>query len=394
MSRAFLCRILSSAFLLFAANSMAQLDVSTGATAKLQVLYVVGNTNIATYNVDPQTFNLTQVGDLAVNNPTYYYNLAPSPNGRFVYFVADDAQYRRHLWVYATNSLGAPQTPAVQTMMMPGLFSLEFDLRGNFAYAVKWVRTGKLNDVYFTIRYQVSAVTGQLTAPAIQARYELPSGAGGSEFCGPALDGFNKAGTKMYDEVNCSNHEGDGTVYYERSVDTQTGALGPDVQIYGWANDSGGGERIQFVGDLMFDFVLPNDYQQNVSFVDIYPLVPNTTGPVLQCTAQMLASCGFGSFPGVAHPSGKYIFLPTMSGGTEVDRVELARREIVASDNAIPYGIRQFSPDGAVAYAEQESWSGYTVEVYGFNVARGTLTVGGSVGPLTYSQSYFIAERR
>jgi hypothetical protein len=108
------------------------------------------------------------------------------------------------------------------------------------------------------------------------------------------------------------------------------------------------------VGDLMFDFVNPNNYRQginSVNSVNIYPRKPNTTKPLLQCTASMLQACGYAG--GFAHPSGKYIFMEISQDTTQIDKVELGAKKIVDTSHYIPYrffGV--FSPDGTIAYAD------------------------------------------
>jgi hypothetical protein len=75
----------------------------------------------------------------------------------------------------------------------------------------------------------------------------------------------------------------------------------------------------------MFDFVNPNSYQQRINCVNVYPLKPNTSKRMLQCTASMLQACGYAG--GVAHPSGKFIFMEISQETTQIDKVELGQRK-------------------------------------------------------------------
>jgi hypothetical protein len=143
----------------------------------------------------------------------------------------------------------------------------------------------------------------------------------------------------------------------------------------------------------MFDFVNPNSYQQGINSVSIYPLKPNTSKPLLQCTASMLQACGYAG--GVAHPSSKYIFMEISQDTTQIDRVELGAKKIVDTSHYIPYrfyGV--FSPDGTVAYSFYSySSTFYYVEIYGFDVATSNVTPGGSIYIPSAFDPFFVAQR-
>jgi hypothetical protein len=154
----------------------------------------------------------------------------------------------------------------------------------------------------------------------------LPNGAEGTTECYVQLYGFNSSASELYDAVGCIGHDGETITYNQRILNSQTGALGPDAQIYSWTNGNEGYEDVQFVGNLMFDFVTPNGFQQGVNSVNIYPRVPNTSQPLVQCTASMLEACGYAG--GVAHPSGKYIFMGITGDTVQIERVELNQKKL------------------------------------------------------------------
>lgn len=81
---------------------------------QVQVVYVLDGSTLTTYNVDPQTLDTTQVGTLSV---TQYLSpeLTTSPDGHFVYYTDSGLTpiTNNKLWVYATDSTGSPQSPAV-----------------------------------------------------------------------------------------------------------------------------------------------------------------------------------------------------------------------------------------------------------------------------------------
>ena len=273
---------------------------------------------------------------------------------------------------------------------MKGLYQVVVDPTANFAYLVFGYPTNNYNEDYFIRRYEMNPTTGTLTGPVDEAKYVVPNV--DADSCGVGITGFNAAGTMLYDYVDCSTHEGFGVTYYERTVNLSTGTLGPDVQIYSFFNGSGGGESVQFIGRHMFDFVMPNNFQQGDNSVNIYPLVPNTTKPVLQCTAQMLEACGYAT--GLAHPSGQYVFMNVSQDTTTINKVELGSKKIVDTGNYIPYDVVAFSPDGSLAYGILNINTGFYIEIYGFNVATSEVTPGGSIWVPTGLDPYFIAERR
>ena len=388
-----LCLVVSFASFTLTQNSEAQ-GFSAPPSSPVQVIYVVEGTTVVTYNVDPQSLNPTQVGSaLPISAVNGYYSLISSPNGRFLYVFSYSAGSIERLSVYDTDASGVPQTPAVQVINAKGLIDLAIDRNTSFLYAIYALPDATMNYVNYTIsRFLVNPSTGAISQRLLQAKYKMPSGAGGSEQCGVSIFGFNGAGTKLYDEVFCSYHGGVSASYSERGVNLQIGALGPDVQIFGWNNSSGGGDKVEFVGDLMFVSAVPNDYQQGLNSVDIYPLKPGTSTPIVNCTASMLEACGYSS--GVANPSGKYVFMGISQNSTQIEKVDLSEKKIVATPNYIPYAINGFSPDGTLVYSNNWSWDGsyYDLEIYGFDLTTSNVTPGGYIN-LPAADYYFVAER-
>jgi hypothetical protein len=272
------------------------------------------------YNVDSQTLNATPVGTpLTVPNASTLRTLIPAPHGHFLYLVGYDASSNEHLWVYATDDHGAPKAPATQRISLTGFYGLQVDPHAYFAYIVSAYPIGQTyNSTFYIRRYRIDPVTGALNSSEAEAKYVLPNGAEGTTECYVQLYGFNPSASELYDAVGCIGHDGETITYNQRILNSQTGALGPDVQIYSWTNGNEGYEGVQFVGNLMFDFVTPNGFQQGVKSVNIHPLLPHTSQPLMQCTASMLEACGYAG--GVAHPSGKYIFMGITSDTVQIER--------------------------------------------------------------------------
>jgi hypothetical protein len=343
--------------------------------------------------VDPQTFNATQVGSLTVNNTgVAYYGLYSSPNDHFIYLIAYNTNLSTHLSVYPTDATGVPQAPSTQELSFNGFYGMEFDPRANFAYAVFAFPVGayNTNTAYHIRRYLVNSTNGKLINPVSEAKYVLPSNSSG-EYCSFGTVGFNPAATTLYAEMFCGSHDSSSVTYYERSVNATTGALGPDVQVYGWSNGNLGYEYVQFVANHMFDFAVPG-YQAGTNSVNVYPIVPNTKTPTIHCTGAMLEACGNAT--GVTHPSGKYVFMGISPDITQIDKVELSAHRIVDTGNYIPYGFPRFSPDGSVVYTTNNLSNGdFDIEIYGFNATTSGVTPGGAIYVPSGLDAWLIAER-
>ena len=367
------------------------LSLSSSASAAVQVVYVVDGSTLTTYNIDPQTFQATQVGAITLLQ-SVYPGLITSPDGRFLYYTAyaNTSQQGKRLYVYDTDTSGAPGSSPVQ-VIAGGLYGMLINPAGNFLYGVNAGAAGPQYTPYTIVRYAVDPSTGKISQPIMEARYQLPSGANGSEYCGLSILGFNAAGNTIYDEVGCSYHGGSSATYNERTVNLQTGVLGPDVQVYSWNNASQGVEFVYFVNNWMFDFGMPNNYEQGVNFANIYQVQPNVSTPQVNCTASMLQACGYDL--GLPHPSGKYVFMFNTQGATEVDKVELSQKKIVGPTSSTPYEVQQFSPDGSIAYAANDVNGALDIDIYGFSVSTGALTAGGLINVPSDLDSWFTARR-
>lgn len=379
-------------FSCFAPAQKTQSNSDVRPASAVEVVYVIDGSTLTTYNVDPQTLQATQMGTLTLQQ-SVYPGLATSPDGHFLYYTAyaNYSQQGERLWVYTTDASGAPQSPPVQQLNASGLLEVLVNPARTYLYAVYAGKAGTQYTPYTIQRYAIDPATGAISQREPVAKYELSSGTGGGEYCGLGVMGFSASGNKMYDEVVCSYHGGASATYNERDVNLQTGALGADIEVYSWNNDSGGGEFVQFANNLLFDFVIPNNYEQGVNVVNVYPVQPNVSTPLIQCTTSMLAACGYG--PDIAHPSGKYVFLLDSQSNTEIGKVDTSNQQIVATSSTIPYEVQQFSPDGTIAFAANDVNGALEIEIYGFNVGTGSVTAGGMISVASDLDSWFTAQR-
>jgi hypothetical protein len=383
-------------FVCLASFAFAQTSSSDSAhpSSPVQVVYAIDGSTLSTYNVDSHTLQATQVGTTTLAQ-SVYPTLTTSPNGHTIYYTAyqNISQQGERLYVYSTNTSGVPNGPPIQSLGAQGVYSLQVSPAGKFLFLVHQGPTGAQFTPYAIVRFVVDPNTGKISQGVTEAKYELDSGTGGSQSCSLSIFGMNATGTKLYDEIFCSYHGGASATYNERTVDPQTGALGPDQQVYSWNNSYGGGEQVQFVKSLVFDSVTPNDYQQDINVVNVYPLKPNVTTPLIQCTGSMLADCATDI--NTVHPSAEYIFMfNPQQPNTDVNKVDLTLKQIVATGSTIPYEVQQFSPDGTIAYGVNDINGALTIEIYGFNVATASVTQGGTISVPSDLDSWWAVERR
>ncbi len=362
-------------------------------SSAVPVVYVVDGSTLTTYNVDPHTLQATAVGTFTLPESTYPA-VVTSPNGRFFYYSAylNDSQQDRELYVYDTNASGVPGPTPVQQLKATQSYGLVVDPSGKFLYRIAVGATSpQFVTPYSIVRSLINPENGKLSAPVTEANYQLDSDPSGND-CSLSVLGFNVAGTEMYDGIFCYGPHASATITYNhRSVDPQTGALGPDQEIYNYGSYAASEYvGVQFEGDLMFAFISYYNQGPNANLVDVYQL-PNVSTPQVNCAASMLAVCG-DFILGLAHPSGKYVFLTDSTNVTDIGAVNFSTQQITQT-SSIPYEVQQFSPDGTIAYAVNDVNGALDVEIYGFDVATGDVRQGGTINVPSDLDSWFSAER-
>ena len=360
----------------------------TTSSSSVQVLYVGDGSNLYTYNIDPQTLQPTLAGSIPYPAP-FGYQLVTSSNGHFLYFLAstDNTYAGNRIYVYDTDSNGVPGK-LLQSVRSTSDYSLTVDSHSDFLYAVHMGKTVNLQTPYSIYRYLVDSDTGKLAHVLKVATYILPSDVSGAD-CGLEIAGMNPSGTKIYDDVVCNNHDSNSGTYDRRTINAQTGALGSPQEIFTWTENMEGGDTVQFIGSRIFDFAEPI-IGIPINSVLVYPLKPNSTKATVNCYT---GSCATDS--GIAHPSGKYVFLtdPTQNT-TEVDAVNMSSKQIVPTGTVFAnpsLNILFFSPDGSLVYSLDRR-SG-TVSVSGFNSSDAVITTGGAVSE-SQVQNWLAVERR
>lgn len=344
-------------------------------SSAVQVFYVVDGSTLTTYNIDPQTLEPSAVGTTTLPL-SQYPSLVTSPNGQFLYYLANDNSKGEKLYVYDTNAMGVPPSAPVQVISTSELEGLSVNPVGRFLYLVAVAPLQQYMTQYTIVRNVIDPATGKLSQPMTEATYQLDAYPSGND-CYLSILGFNPAGTVMYDGIFCSGPHGSGSsTYNQRSVDLQTGALGPDQQIYAFSYYAGSGNaNVQMQNNLMFAFVSYENQGPNANLVDVYQL-PDVTTPTVNCTASMWVVCGSFGYA-LAHPSGEYVFLQDSSGLTDIGQVNLETQQI-AEVSSLPYEVRIFSPDGRIAYGTNSTTQA-KIRIAGFNSASGEVKLGGII---------------
>jgi hypothetical protein len=354
----------------------------------VQVLYVGDGTNLYTYNIDAETLQPTLAGTTPYP-AAYGMQLATSSDGSFLYFLAsaNGSTGENRIYVYNTDANGVPGQ-VLQSVSAAAEWPIVVDPTNAFLYTVYSSNHGQTSQTYFIYRYRINSTNGKITQQLKEATYVLPWDATDGS-CALEIAGMSSTGGKIYDAELCWTHDSNTGSYDERTIDSQTGALGSPVQIFSWDENNDGGDTVQFIGSLIFDFASPI-FGYPINAVSVYPLQPDSTTPGIDCNS---GSCATDS--GIAHPSGKYVFLtnPT-ENTTEVDSVDLTSKHIVPTGTVFANpgtSTLFFSPDGSVVYSLDSSSS--TVAIFGFNPNNAAITPGGTVSQPPI-QNWLAVERK
>jgi hypothetical protein len=341
-----------------------------------QVLYVIDNGAVSTYAVDKNALTFTSLGQPVNLVPTgSLLQFVPAPKDDFLYVLWSDAANEQHISVYATDTLGTPQTPAVQTVDAPSLYQFNIHRSARFVYMMQVSNVGA--GYISTVRlFYVNSADGKLHEdPTVQGSY------GPYDVLPASLYGFSADGTKIY----LSRQNSQGPFYEQRSLNTENGTVGPDVVLYqpagGWINS----ETLVIGTQLMVD---EHRASGATGYIDVLPLAPRPRRHLFRCTAAMLPACETATDVQI-DPTGQYLFLtdpPTQE--VHVTRIGLKAKKVEDTGNSIPMTAETpgfaFSPDGTLVYAVLASDS--SVHVYSFSPTSGQLIGGGT--PLPIGSNY------
>ena len=361
-------------------------------SSTVEVLYVVDNSVLTTYNIDPQTLQATAVGTTTMPSAKYV-SIQTSPDGRFLYYLANPTYSSGHqkLYVFDTDATGVPGGTPVQATNANQLLGAAIDPLGTLFYSVAIGPAGPQTTNYSIVRNVIDPVNGSLSQPVTEATYALDNNVSGND-CGLEILGFNPAGTTLYDGILCGGPHASGSeTFNQRSVDLQTGALGADEQVYTFSYYAASGYAgIHFENNLLFVFDSFYNQGPNANTVQIFQTQPLSTTPLVNCTTSMLTVCGDFTSAN-AHPSGKYVFLSDTTYLTDILQVDLTGQQLTQV-NTLPGNVEKFSPDGSVIYGDNPDNA--EIRIAGFNATNGEVKLGGSVLLPHVIDDYWTAAQR
>jgi len=378
---AFALLLVVSSYILLSCQGT-QSNVATPDEPSSQLLYVIGNGVVSTYAVDTN-LAFTSVGQpVTLIASGSLVQFVPAPNGDFLYELWSDARNQQHLSVYATDASGVPQTPAVQTVDAPSLYQFNIHRSARFVYMMQVSASG--TEYTSAVRlFYVNPTDGKLSEdPKIQGRY------GPSDAWPASLYGFSADGTKIY----LSRQSAQQLFYEQRTLNTRTGTVGPDVVLYEPAAGALDSDTLVIGPRVMVD----EHRAPGIGYLDVLPLIPRPRRHLFRCAASMLALCETSTNVQI-DPSGKYLFLTApLTQQVHVARIELSAKKVEDTGNSIPMTAETpgfaFSPDGKLVYAVLASDS--SVHVYSFDSASGQLTDGSSTLPIASTYGFCPAVRR
>jgi hypothetical protein len=353
--------------------------VKPTSSSSTEVVYLLTNSTLLTYDVDRTTGFPTEEGQGVTLDSVTNTVLLPSANDRFVYVTGYDSTTSEHLWVYATDATGVPLLPAVQTLSLTdgsfGTGNFVINPNGTLAYAVE-ERLASVEMLAKIIEFTIDPTTGIVTrAPKPVATYK-PNGP-----CTPAAEanlgiyGFNPSGTAMYDYWDCNYPFANlSATYFTRTVNQTTGALGPDRQVFDWADGNFGVDVVNFTPNSIIYFSVPNNDSQGMNSVNLYSLQGTSQ---FSCTAAMLEACGYWIWNSVDR-TGRFDFIQISADSAQIAKIEPGAKQIVDNGNYVQGTVQAFAPDDALVYTfNPDSSNPWLYPIYVFDSTTGAVTYTG-----------------
>ena len=369
-----LCLCLSTA----AVNAQSA-RVKPPSSASTEVVYLLTNSTLLSFDVDRATGFPTQEGRGTTLDSVTNTVLLPSANDRFVYVTGYDTTNSEFLWIYATDTTGLPLLPPVQKLSLAdGSFStgnFVINPNGTLAYAVEQ-RMPENEMLARIIGFTIDPTTGLVTRMPKPVVTYKPNGP-----CTPAAEaslgiyGFNPSGTAMYDFWDCNYpFANNSATYFTRAVNQTTGALGPDRQVFDWADGNFGVDVVNFTPNSILYFSIPNNDSQGMNSVNVYSLQGTSQ---FSCTAAMLEACGYWIWNSV-DPTGKFDFIQISSDSAQITKIDPGAKKMVATGNYIQGTVQAFAPDDALVYTFNPSSSHpWLYPIYVFDSTTGAVTYTG-----------------
>lgn len=395
--------LIASMCLILSATGIAQ---TAQAQQPLEVVYMLNGATVQTYNLDRETGVPTQQGQ-AINlfperAPNYadWAIIRPSADGHFLYVTGGDSEASVNLWVFATQTNGVPQLPALQELSFgtgnDTISSFEISPNGKLAYGVQNNFDSQGELLAQLRKFVVDPGTGlMLEDPNPVAQYRTNLNCSSSlDSASLELRGYNSDGTQMYEEWDCYIFHGGGTItnYYSRMVDQTTGTVGPDKFLIAEGGGQETGNAVNITPSSIVDFY-DFGYTQGYNTVSVYGL--NGGSPLFTCNAAALEACGY-AFNSAVDPSGQDLLLQTSADSTQVTQIDLAGKQIMTTNYYLEGLVQGFAPDDAFIYTQDTQFSDpWLYYVYTFDPKTGAVQyTGGEIWESSANVTVIPALRR
>lgn len=335
----------------------------------VEVLYVAepqgSQASLLTYNVNPQTAAVQQVGQAVTVGASSVDPLTLGTTHLIYVWSATD------VWAYATDSQGVPSTNSFQHLSFNFSHPVNaflIDPDGKYAYALMTWLDSKGNSDAAIALFTVNQSTGALTnTNQMVARY------GPNLYTGLSGFVFGKSGARLYASWldNGPYTSIRGYSYY--SVNQSTGQLGPLSQLfYAQAYECGTTCAVAITDVFSAeDGVCCGPGSGNI-------LVNRTaTNQQVGCGALDLNFCGDDVATLNFDPSNRNLFFGDATvSDTFIAQIDVPGEKLVESSSTIP-GTPQlyFSPDSKLVYAVNSN----NIGIYAFQASNGQITASSSL---------------
>jgi hypothetical protein len=348
------------------------------ATTSVEVLYVAtpqsSNVSLVTYNVDPATAAIKQVGT-PVTVGAINVDSVTVGSAHVIYVWNGN-----NVWLYLTNAQGVPQTKPSQHLNFNFSHSVNTflaDPNGQFAYAgMIWTDLHTYNNYASVVLLTIDQSTGILTNTG-----KTVASYGPDPYTGLTGFLFGLSGKRLYASFfdngpfTCLP----GYDYY--NVNQQTGLLGPQKTLmYGGGSCSGPTEV------ALTDLLTANASSccgRGSGYLSVYR---TGTQETINCTSDNVTFCGDEVGRLNLDPANRNIFFGDIDTGlTDVGHLDFNTLELTDTGSTIAGNPPlYFSPDSRLVYARNASDIGvYVLRSSGELGANSMLPDGGNVGIAT-----------
>ena len=354
----------------------AKQDSTTSAAPQrqaMQILYVARPQTVSTYTVNSNDGSMELISTVQVASSFSSFSgtvrVFPSLSDRFLDVAWWDSASAQHISVFATDSHGAPQLPAIQTVDLPALAEVTVPATGKFAF---WeIPTFEPNTEVGSGTIHVLAIdadTGKLsetTAPINDPKYP---------FGNVTLYGTNSDGSILYTVGETSIDGFTSDSYLQHKMDSHTGTLGLGSAVYG-VEHSWGSVSLTTLG-AKYAATFFNPFEERIpaiTHIDVTSLQDRSQS--FSCNNDMSDAC-LNAENLQFDVSGDFLFVTdVVSKRMRVLHVDAGAKTLHDTGSSFPLTATAgvyFSPDDKLVYSVADASA--QVQVHKFDPSSGTLT--------------------